>query len=250
MPIHIMSTYFVTKLCYWKGELLLDPKLDEMDRWTSRKYLCKVDEITECEKSVINATATYIRGALDIFKCRRVIFPVNVSSVHWIMFSVNPRSLRIVCFDSLHCGINKWRQDVTHNIYRWMLYEHQQRHGRAHAKVDKTWDPGTCVLDGQSQGTTKQRKNDCGLHVCLVSLLLQQGLKLDVPVFGRKGSANAITEVRRRMVLTFERGIYMFQRKQAVNLDHVACVGTRSFYDAHTRVRVDRHLEPIVYSIL
>jgi Ulp1 family protease len=166
MPIHIMNTYFVERLCFSGGRLLKEPNTLGMNRWMNRNS---------------NKRMVKVRGALDIFKCRRDIFPVNEGNEHWIMYSVNPRSFWMICFDSIHGTISQQRQeDVARYIYTWMLHEHEQRHGIPHAKSKDEWNPETCVIDGKIKGTSKQGINDCGLHVCLVLVLLQRSLPLNV----------------------------------------------------------------------
>ena len=93
-----------------------------------------------------------------------------------------------------------------------MLHEHEQRHGIPHAKAKEEWIPKTCVIDGKTKGTSKQGINDCGIHVCLVSMLLQRNLPLNVPGKGRSRLAMAGTEIRRRIAITLETGVYMFER--------------------------------------
>ncbi len=164
-PIHIMNTYFVERLCFSGGRLLKEPNTLGMNRWMNRKGVDK--RMYETYKNS-NKKMVKVRGALDIFKCRRIIFPVNEGNEHWIMYSVNPRSLQMICFDSTHGTISQQRQDVARYIYTWMLHEHEQRHGIPHAKAKEEWIPKTCVIDGKTKGTSKQGINDCGIHVCYV----------------------------------------------------------------------------------
>ena len=218
MPIHIMSTFFVSNLCFHNTQQVLPrPNTRAVDKWTSRKRACGLggdDTHTHSKKSMV-----LVDGALDIFKCRWVVFPYNEMSNHWIVLCVNPRTLRMTWFDSLRSSIKEHgRPAVAQHIRTWLLHEHKRRHGKEHANATELWDPRISVTDGKTKGYRLQGEDDCGMHVCLLILLLQRKQCLNVSGSAREWSANAMTEVRRRLVLTFETGVYMFQKLQTIGV--------------------------------
>ena len=199
----MFSSHFIGKLCFENNTHKF--QVNAIDRWMNKT---RVPIRGRPEK------ARPVEGAMDIFKCDRLIFPMNEGNQHWVFFSINPTSLRQQLFDSLHGNLDKEREYVSHCLYRWILHEHSRRYGKAHPKENVQWSPdcvqsNSIVFGNSSQGSTV----DCALHTSVVPVLLQDKQHLDV--FGKTNNeqVHAGIEMRRRMALTLSREKFMFNTR-------------------------------------
>ena len=204
-PAHMFSSHFIAKLCFENNKRKFQVNVN--DRWMNktRMPICEHPE-----------KAHSVEGAMDIFKCDNLIFPMNKGNQHWVFFSINPSSLRQELFDSLHGKINEERLYVSECLYVWILREHSIRHGTGHPKENERWSKNCVqsdayVLRNSSQGSTV----DCALHTIVVPVLMQDKLHLGVFGENHEEQVQAGIEMRRRMVLTFHRGEFMFETRPA-----------------------------------
>jgi len=91
---------------------------------------------------------------------------------------------------------------VSRNLHNWIIHQYQIRLGKPHPKSLVKWSKNRVisdcnVLENSYQGDT----NTCGIHTCVVPVLIADGLPLNV--FGKTSDEQkkAGTEMRRRMML-------------------------------------------------
>jgi Ulp1 family protease len=116
------------------------PNVKGMNKWMMRK------RISESEFESGKSWFKMYKGALDIFQCERVMFPMNENNNHWVMYSMNPSTLEMILFDSLHSQMTAKRFDVASCIHEWLL--HSVRHGRPHARAHNEWSLILCLETG------------------------------------------------------------------------------------------------------
>ncbi len=124
-----------------------------------------------------------ILAALDIFSSvSMIIFPYNQGRCHWLFFTVNPLTLQQSFYDSLQGQLDYYPQciHISQCIHQWLIEYHQLRKGREHFLHDSKWCRGYVTDSSMILGNSKQIGNDCGLHTIILSLLLQEGLFLQV----------------------------------------------------------------------
>ena len=98
--------------------------------------------------------------------------------------------------------------------YGARIHEHLVRHGRPHAKAHAEWSPIHCLETGKdAMQTSKQGTNDCGIHVCVIPVLLSSNIPLQVLGANHWHWAKAGAELRQRLCLTFETGEYQFRKR-------------------------------------
>ena len=204
-PGHMFSTHFIPKLCFKNNKPQF--QVDINDRWLNKSRV---------PKSGCRETACSVEGATDIFKCERLLFPMNEGNLHWVVFSINPNTLCQKLYDSLHGGLDEKRIHVSSCLYRWMLHEHRRRYGKAHLKETVPWSQDCILSSAQVLGNSSQGSTvDCALHTIVVPVLLQDKEYLDVFGKNHDEQVKAGIEMRRRVVLTLSRGDFMFETRPA-----------------------------------
>ncbi len=63
------------------------------------------------------------------------------------------------------------------------------------------------------RANNKQGTNDCGIHVCVIPVLLSSNIPLQVLGTNHRHWAKAGAELRQRLCLTFETGEYQFRKR-------------------------------------
>ncbi len=221
LPTHVMNTFFIEKLCFASGARLDNPNVKGMNKWMLRKRVSKLEY--ESKKSRLKM----YQGSLDIFQCERVMFPMNEDNNHWIIWSINPKTLKMIMFDSLHGKLTSKRCDVASCIAQWVVHEHYVRHGRMHVKADYEWSPIHDMDDGRDvMESSKQGPNDCAIHVCAIPVLLSNNIPLKTLGINRWDWTKAGVELRQRICLTFETGEFYFKKRIEEEATGVECTKT------------------------
>jgi len=145
----------------------------------------------------------------DIFSnVARIFFIYNIPQYHWATFEVDPTTLNQQYFDSLWDTIesNPDHVKTSKAIHQWMLNYHEATMGHKHPKA-RRWTKGIVTDDHNVLRNAHQVGVDCGLHACVVPVLIQNGIPLQV-----LGQAveNISKELRVRMTLLMARNQFMF----------------------------------------
>ena len=216
-PVHMENTYLLHRLCLFKPEDRSTGLIRQTD-WSKVTFAYNptdADRFTNAKRQCTK-TKRANNGGLNFFECRLVIFPLNEYGTHFVFFCVEPLTLRQKFYDSCHGRVkdDKLRMHVSQKIHQWMKHQHQLRHNKKHPKSDVEWSmklvqDRSSVLKNSHQGGTV----DCGLHTCVVPLLIADNKPLNV--FGKTAEErrNAGIEMRRRMILSLQRSICMFETR-------------------------------------
>ena len=127
-PAHMFGTHFIGNLCFEGGNQKF--VVTKNEKWMHKKRV-PVKSRAGRERAET--------GAMDIFKCDKLFFPMNEGNLHWVFYSINPNSLRQEFYDSMHGILTDDRGFVSECLHRWTLYEHHIRHGRPHPKQNDRW---------------------------------------------------------------------------------------------------------------
>lgn len=144
-------------------------------------------------------------AAVDVFEQNSLlIFPHNEGIWHWVIFCVDPVSLKQSFYDSLNQRMSTYEycEHVSMCIHRWVIDYHKLRKSTDHPKRDLRWSPELVEDDHEVLGNGMQIGCDCGLHILVLPVLIQKQLMLDV--FGQtsKEKEAASIEIRQRIMLS------------------------------------------------
>ena len=123
---HMFNSFLVTRLCFDKGG----------KTGCNTRHVCNVkgaDTFTNANRVRMNfvhenkderSHGISIKGAMNLFKCKRIIFPVNEDNINSVCFVVDPNRLRQKFYCSLHGKLNKRRTHISQCLRKWILCQH------------------------------------------------------------------------------------------------------------------------------
>ena len=213
-PVHMSNTYLIDRLCFLKPYRKGTGQTD----WSKVKFTYNptgADCFTNATRKCPKTNKSNI-GGMNLFECRLLIFPVNEYDTHFVFFCIEPLTLRQKFYDSFHGKVknDKLRTHVSKQIHQWIKHQHQLRHNKPHPKSSLEWSyrlvqDKSEVLKNSHQGGTV----DCGLHICLVPLLIADNQPLNIFGETKDEKVMAGIEMRRRMILSFQRNKCMFETR-------------------------------------
>ncbi len=133
-----------------------------------------------------------------------LIFPYNEGIWHWVIFCVDPVSLKQSFYDSLNKRMSTYEycEHVSSCIHRWVIDYHKLRKSSDHPKQDWKWSPELVEDDHEVLGNGMQIGCDCGLHILVLQVLIQKQMMLDVFGETSKEKEAASIEIRQRIMLS------------------------------------------------
>ena len=217
-PSHMFNTMLVERMCFDKGDkygknrrMTYTP--EDADKFTKVRRVLT----SESSEGRVSLTKTKVKGAMDLFRCRFLIFPVNEFNNHYTLFAVRSASLAQIFLCSLHGKLagtereNIRRRHISQSLHKWLIHQHFLRHGISHPMAGKEWSMARVndkhkVLGNGDQGPTV----DCALHVMAVSLFLANKMPLGLLGKTDQEKIQAGIEMRRRTALSIYRDKDMF----------------------------------------
>ena len=137
----------------------------------------------------------------------RIFFPFNLGQWHWVLFVVDPNTLHQRMYDSLGSkGLDEFTSEISKYIHDTLVEYYRATMGQAHP-MSRPWTRSFVQADSAVLGNAMQIGYDCGLHTCIVAVLIQEGLPLDVLA---NHPENVSEEMRIRMTLTMARDEWFF----------------------------------------
>ena len=163
-----------------------------------------------------------VRGAVDLFLCNKVIFPIN-DSLHWTFLQVDMATMKQSYACSLHLSPEEnWSKEV----HSFLLHYHLVRHGCDLMIEDSRGNKELCPSKIREDmkpvvniDVTVQspKGNDCLLHTCANAALSADGR--DFRVTGGLNKDLLGREMRARMAVMIKTGQFMFDAPGCPDVD-------------------------------
>ena len=101
----------------------------------------------------------------------KLLVPINIDNVHWVLIVVYTRTREIVYFDSLSTSTSESSEKYLRAMEDYLRAEISDKKLDFH--LGEGWRKRVC-------NTTSQQSNgrDCGVHVCINALLLCADLEV------------------------------------------------------------------------
>jgi hypothetical protein len=153
-----------------------------------------------------------IEGGYNIFEdvCR-IFVPHNIGNWHWVLFEINPSTMDQKYYDSLWGELGGEESAVSWHIHNCLTQYYEATQGCVHPS-QKKWTRNLVTDSYSILGNALQVWNDCGLHTCIVAVLIQNGIPLNV--LGEERDKVSV-EMRVRMTLTMARDEWYFDTDMA-----------------------------------
>jgi Ulp1 family protease len=141
----------------------------------------------------------------DIFQCTKLLIPVNLSEVHWVLacITINGNRIAIEWYDSLHNGSTD-QKDVltvqTAKLTEWLNRKNKARNTTSSGAATTAATPPLEITSCAARRARDQTNGvDCGFWVCMYAAYLCIGIPCDIKEEMSKGSMN-INHVRSWMI--------------------------------------------------
>ena len=122
-------------------------------------------------------------AAVDVLERNSLLmFPHNEGNRHWVIFCMDPVSLKQSFYDSLNKRMSNYQycDHVSSCIHCWVLDYHKLKKCTDHPKQDLRWSPELAEDNHEILGNGLQIGCDCGLHILVLQVFIQKQLVLDV----------------------------------------------------------------------
>ena len=147
------------------------------------------------------------KGIFDLFNCRKLFFPYHKPG-HWVLIEVDLEAFNVNFLCSLHRKASKIDMFVAEKVVRFLHETHvtwketQPTFGKE-LDFSENFEASPRTLLHAHQGATV----DCGLHM-LTNAFLRAANVNDTSALGAAGAG---AEMRRRVVVSLQRGEVMFR---------------------------------------
>jgi hypothetical protein len=202
-PAVMIDSFFVVGLCFHMNQLR-----DGYHRLIYEKKYYKRLKFSVVEGE--GKSAERVCAAYDVFVGISTLYvQYNIHNTHWVFFKICPTTLNQCYFDSVHWRLadSNEHMHVSTCLHKWLIDLYRDTRGYDHPNKRK-WRKEDVVDLNNILGNPHQAGLDCGLHTCIIPVMIQEGLPLHL--LGN-GSVSSGREIRIRMLLSLYKRKWLFE---------------------------------------